>query len=161
MPNMQPYQNPTYFLILGVALLPIMIGMLFGKKLHWYQTLISFAFLLLTFGGPKWEQGIALICYIVFEVCLIGIYHAYRQKKNATWIFYLAVILAIIPLVIVKITPALEHGRASFIGFLGISYLTFKVVQIIMEIRDGIIKEFKPWLVLQFLLFFPTISSGL
>ncbi|KRL38780.1 D-alanyl-lipoteichoic acid biosynthesis protein DltB [Liquorilactobacillus uvarum] len=160
MPNIQPYQNPTYFLILGVALLPIMIGMLFGKKLHWYQTLISFAFLVLTFGGVKWEQGIALIGYIVFEVCLIGLYHLYRKKKNATWVFCSAVILAIIPLVIVKVTPAFENGRASLIGFLGISYLTFKVVQMIMEIRDGIIKEFRPWLILQFLLFFPTISSG-
>ncbi|KRM95768.1 protein dltB [Liquorilactobacillus aquaticus DSM 21051] len=160
MPNIQPYQNPTYFLILGVALLPIMIGMLFGKKLHWYQTLISFAFLVLTFGGVKWEQGIALIGYIVFEVCLIGLYHLYRKKKNATWVFCSAVILAIIPLVIVKVTPAFENGQVALIGFLGISYLTFKVVQMIMEIRDGIIKEFKPWLVLQFLLFFPTISSG-
>lgn len=48
----------------------------------------------------------------------------------------------------------------SIIGFLGISYLTFKAVQMVMEIRDGLIKEFDPKMFLQFLLFFPTISSG-
>ena len=30
----------------------------------------------------------------------------------------------------------------------------------IMEIRDGMIKEFHPWITLQFIIFFPTISSG-
>ncbi len=72
----------------------------------------------------------------------------------------MTVILAIVPLVIVKVTPAIEGGRQSIIGFLGISYITFKVVQTIMETRDGIIKEFHPILFGQFLLFFPTISSG-
>ena len=43
---------------------------------------------------------------------------------------------------------------------LGISYLTFKSVQMIMEIRDGMIKTYKPFRYIQFLLFFPTISSG-
>ncbi len=61
---------------------------------------------------------------------------------------------------IVKITPLFTPNRQSIIGFLGISYITFKVVQTIMETRDGMIKEFHPVLFGQFLLFFPTISSG-
>ncbi|KRL97486.1 D-alanyl-lipoteichoic acid biosynthesis protein DltB [Liquorilactobacillus satsumensis] len=157
--NLQPYENPMYFVYLVIALLPIMIAMLRGKQLHWYQTIVSFAFLLLAFGGVKWHEGIALIGYIIFEVVLVGAYFHYRQRENQTWIFCSAVILAIIPLVIVKVTPAV-YGHPSLIGFLGISYLTFKAVQMVMEIRDGAIKEFDPWLTLQFLLFFPTISSG-
>lgn len=158
-----PYGNPTYFIWLAVALLPLMIGLLHGKRMKWYQTLISLFFLLLTFGGPSWRTGIALIIYFVYQLILVGSYSHYRQRdgsSNKGWVFVLAVILAIIPLVIVKITPAVEAGKQSIIGFLGISYITFKVVQTIMETRDGMIKEFHPVLFSQFLLFFPTISSG-
>ncbi|WP_290033796.1 D-alanyl-lipoteichoic acid biosynthesis protein DltB [Ligilactobacillus cholophilus] len=158
--NMQPYQDPWYFILLSIGLLPIMIGLLYGKRFNTYQTVISIAFLWLTFGGIKWHQGIALIAYVIFELLLIAWYFKYRQKNNKTWVFCLAVILAILPLVIVKITPAIDFGRESIIGFLGISYLTFKVVGMIMEIRDGMIKKFDLWTTFQFIIFFPTISSG-
>ncbi|MSE06928.1 D-alanyl-lipoteichoic acid biosynthesis protein DltB, partial [Lactobacillus salivarius] len=80
-----------------------------------------------------------LICYIIYEMILTFGYFNYRKKKNSGVIFVLAVILSILPLVIVKITPAIDAGKESIIGFLGISYLTFKTVGMIMEIRDGII----------------------
>ncbi len=158
-----PYGNPTYFLWLAVALLPLVVGLLHGRRFRWYQTLISAFFLLLTFGGPNWKTGIALIGYLVYQLILVGAYSRYQQRPgsaNQGWVFVLAVILAIAPLVIVKLTPLLESDKQSIIGFLGISYITFKVVQTIMETRDGMIKDFHPVLFGQFLLFFPTISSG-
>ena len=158
--NMQPYQDPTYFVFLLIGLLPIAVGLMYGRRFRIYETLISFLFLLLTFGGVKWEQGVALSGYILFEMLLIYGYLAYRKKKNNTIVFDLAVVLSIIPLVIVKVSPLLNNGKESIIGFLGISYLTFKTVGMIMEIRDGIIKEVDFKEALHFLLFFPTISSG-
>ena len=53
-----------------------------------------------------------------------------------------------------------ESKLIEFVGFLGISYVTFKSVQLIMEIRDGSIKEIKVGKLIQFISFFPTISSG-
>ncbi|WGN89263.1 D-alanyl-lipoteichoic acid biosynthesis protein DltB [Ligilactobacillus faecis] len=158
--NMQPYQDPTYFVFLLIGLLPIAVGLMYGRRFRIYETLISFLFLLLTFGGVKWEQGVALSGYILFEMLLIYGYLAYRKKKNNTFVFDLAVVLSILPLVIVKVSPLLNNGKESIIGFLGISYLTFKTVGMIMEIRDGIIKEVDFKEALHFLLFFPTISSG-
>ena len=155
-----PYENPTYFFMLAIALVPIVIGMLRGRRFHWYELLVSFFFLLLTFGGPKWQQGIALIGYLIFQVILVSLYNRYRKQHNATGVFVGAVILAILPLAVVKMTPLLQSGNSSLIGFLGISYLTFKAVQTIMEIRDGVLKDYDPWFFLQFLAFFPTISSG-
>lgn len=157
--NLQPYQNPTYFFILGLFLFPIMVGLLYGKRFKLYEALISFGFLWLTFGATKWHEGLALIGYVVYELCLIYGYRALKLRKNQTLPFVLAVILAIVPLVIVKVTPLISP-KPSLIGFLGISYLTFKVVGMILEIRDGLIKELKFISVLHFLLFFPTISSG-
>ena len=48
----------------------------------------------------------------------------------------------------------------SIFAFAGISYLTFKSVQMLIEIHDGLIKEVKTWDFLYFLLFFPSFSSG-
>ena len=53
-----------------------------------------------------------------------------------------------------------EHKLIEFVGFLGISYVTFKSVQLIMEIRDGSIKEIKVGKLFQFISFFPTVSSA-
>lgn len=158
--NMQPYQNPTYFVYLAIGLLPIMIGLLYGHRFKIYEAIVSFVFLLLTFGGDKWTQGVSLIGYLIFEMILIFAYLKYRQKRNETWVFYLAVFLAIIPLIIIKLDPLFLWKHISLFGFLGISYITFKVVQMVMEIRDGAIKELDLRSVLRFLVFFPTISSG-
>jgi membrane protein involved in D-alanine export len=158
--SLTPYENPTYFVMLAVAFIPVIVGMLFGKRFHWYELLISLFFILLTFGGPKIEQGVALVGFLIFEVILVSLYNRYRKQKNDTWVFVIAVLLAIAPLVVVKVTPLLQTGASSLIGFLGISYLTFKAVQTIMEIRDGVLKDYDPWFFLQFLAFFPTISSG-
>lgn len=158
--NLQPYSNPTYFMILLAALLPIMIGLYFGRRLKIYEALFTFAFLVLTFGGDHWHQGVALIIYTIYQVGLTMGFERYRRTKNQTSIFVSTVLLSILPLVIVKFTPLFPNDHGFNIGFLGISYLTFKTVQVIMELRDGTIKEISWQQYLQFLLFFPTISSG-
>ncbi|MTV94194.1 D-alanyl-lipoteichoic acid biosynthesis protein DltB, partial [Streptococcus pneumoniae] len=48
----------------------------------------------------------------------------------------------------------------SLFGFLGISYLTFRAFGVIVELRDGVIKNLTIWQFLRFLLFMPTFSSG-
>lgn len=160
-PHMIPYAEPYYFLLLIIGLLPIIVSLLIrGKRLPIYQTIITFLFLFISFGGVYWQQGVALIAYVVWQTIIVWLYFSYRQKNNrASW-FYLAVFLAILPLFLTKVTPLFEHGKESLFAFLGISYLTFKSVQMIMEIRDGLIKSYQPLRYIQFLLFFPTISSG-
>ena len=159
-PYMIPYANPIYFIYLIIALAPMVATLLIkGKRWSWYQVLITLFFLFMSFGGEDWHQGVALIGYVIFQTILVWFYFHYRQKKNNSWVFYLAVMLAIAPLFLVKVTPFISH-KPSIVGFLGISYLTFKSVQMIMEMRDGTIKSYRIFRYIQFLLFFPTISSG-
>ena len=61
-----PYQDPTYFIILAIALIPIVIGILYGKKVRIYELMILIFFLYLSFGGKNIQQGIALIVYLTF-----------------------------------------------------------------------------------------------
>lgn len=156
---MLPYNSPSYFFIIALLFMPLIFGLLRSKRFIIYQNCITLIFLYLTFGGANWQQGLSIIMFVFWQWILIYSYFFYRQEHNNSAVFILAVILALIPLVTVKIVP-LFTGHISMLGFLGVSYLTFKVVQVIMEIRDNIIKEFKSKLFLQFLLFFPTISSG-
>ncbi len=158
MKSLSPYETPYYFILLIILLLPLILRLLEGKRSMWYQNLLTFFFLILSFGGNNKSQGIALIFYIVWQIALVSTFFWFNQKRGQLF-FYSAVLLAILPLIIVKVTP-LVTGGISFIGFLGISYLTFKSVQVVMEIHDGVIKEYKISYFLQFLLFFPTISSG-
>lgn len=160
MPNMIPYAAPIYFGYLFTALIPVVIGLLMGKRFRLYEALLTILFLWISFAGEHWKQGLALIIYVVWQCLLVGAYFHIRQKSNRSDIFYLAVFLAILPLGLTKVIPFFQNGQPSLLGFLGISYLTFRSVQMVMEMRDGMIKEYH-WLhYLRFLLFFPTISSG-
>ncbi len=160
MPYMTPYASPFYFFLLLLAFIPIILRFLWtGTRFKWYESLVTLFFLVISFAGPHLKQGIALICYVLWQVLITKAYFTYRQKKNATGIFYLGVILSILPLALTKIFPLFSLD-VSFLGFLGISYLTFKAVQVIMETRDGVLKNYHVVNFIQFLLFFPTISSG-
>ncbi|KRK52560.1 protein dltB [Companilactobacillus kimchii DSM 13961 = JCM 10707] len=143
-----------------LLLLPIMIGLWFGKRFRVYDFIATVIILIITFFGGNMSQGISLIFYVLYEMLLVFTYLSYRKKHNNFWIFTSYVVLAIIPLVFVKLDPLLKNQTISLFAFLGISYLTFKAVEIIMEIRDGVIKDIKPYEFVRFLLFFPTISSG-
>ncbi|QCZ46826.1 D-alanyl-lipoteichoic acid biosynthesis protein DltB [Levilactobacillus brevis] len=158
--NLQPYATPSYFILLLVTLLPVMVGLYYGKRFRIYESIWTFVFLALTFGGDKLQQGTTLIFYIIYQQILVYSYERYRQKSNQTYVFVGAVTLSILPLAFVKLAPAFQNSQLSLLGFLGISYLTFKTVQIIMELRDGTIKDIRVRDFLRFLLFFPTVSSG-
>lgn len=159
--NLQPYTNPRYFLIILVALLPLIVGLYFGKRFKFYEAIFSLVFLFLMFDGKDTIQGWQLIGYVIFQFIITFAYQKYRQVgKNKTWVFCLAVILAILPLTTVKIAAVVPTRVASLIGFMGVSYLTFKTVEVIMELRDGTIKQVDPITYARFLLFYPTLSSG-
>ncbi|WEV39848.1 D-alanyl-lipoteichoic acid biosynthesis protein DltB [Lactobacillus sp. ESL0681] len=160
--NLQPYANPQYFLYLIIGLIPMIVGLYHGHRFKTYEAVFSLVFLFLIFDADKWQQGVSLIVYLVLELLLTYAYLYYRKVgKNKTWIFYLAVIAAIIPLILVKVQTAFPKAKIpGVLAFLGISYITFKTVQVIMEIRDGAIKEVSFSTYLRFLLFLPTFSSG-
>lgn len=154
---MIPYANFYYFTILFLLLLPTIIGGLLGKKMKVYNSILTVIILVIVFA-PHMSQWIALVGYIVWQVLLIRWYIQYRREKNKAGIFYSVIVLAIFPLIIAKIAPFMHS--TSLIGFLGISYLTFKAVQVIIDVRDGQLKELKTTDYLLFLLYFPTITSG-
>jgi membrane protein involved in D-alanine export len=159
LPNLKIYGTPLYFIYLLLAILPLTISLYHGKRLVKYEFLVNLFFLFLMFDGTSWPQLIALLVFLVWETLLVKIYCHYRQFANDNKLFYLIVLAALIPILIVKITPALTKQN-SLIGFLGISYLTFRAVGTIIETRDGMLKEIKTFHFIRFMAFMPALTSG-
>lgn len=95
---------------------------------------------------------------MVFSVYLVKIYLFLRKRYGRNpYIYGHAAALALAPLVIYKF--GLLKGYSLF-GFLGISYICFRVLQVIIESYDGVIEEINELQFIEFLLFFPSLSSS-
>jgi membrane protein involved in D-alanine export len=154
---MTPFTELMFFYYLIPLLIPVVILGLMGKRSVIYNTLVSLFMLYLIFGHDL-KQLVSLIGYLIWQFVLVTGYLKIRKKGNPTPPFYLFILLSIVPLFIVKLNPLISLN--TFFGFLGISYITFRSLQILIEIRDGILKDLDIGIYFRFLLFFPTISSG-
>lgn len=159
LPHLEPYGNPLYFVYIILAVLPIFVGLFYKRRFPIYEGLVSLVFIVFMLTGPSPAQLGALLFYVVWQLVWVYSYKVYRSKRDSKWIFYLHAALAVLPLAFVKVEPAIS-GHQSLLGFLGISYLTFRAVGTIIELRDGVLTDFSVWEFLRFLLFMPTFSSG-
>lgn len=176
---MIPYGTFTFFLVAFIVLLPVIILGFLGKRSYVYNGISTVIMIVIIFSSDTYNlfgqkylsvQLISFVIYLIWQVLLIMWYYKSRQKNNTFIKFLIIMILSILPLALVKILQSSwlgghqihfhEHKLIEFVGFLGISYVTFKSVQLIMEIRDGSIKEIKVGKLIQFISFFPTVSSG-
>lgn len=155
---MTPYSSFLFFIILGILLVPTMVLGIMGKRLRYYNLFVSIVVLALIFSESK-AGFLSLIAFTIFQVLLIKGYIAYRKNKNSSLVFYVTSFLSILPLILCKVLPFFQID--NLVGFLGISYVTFRAVQIVIETRDRLIKEQIPiYQLVYFMLFYPTISSG-
>ncbi|SDG42739.1 D-alanyl-lipoteichoic acid biosynthesis protein DltB [Desulfosporosinus hippei] len=163
---MTPFENFSFFFYLLIPLVPAILlgGIGASAKVRAAWVFLSTLGMLLLIGRPL-NVLFQIVAYLIFQWLIVRLYLSYRLRsleKNRAEVFYLGIFLSILPLVAVKLNPSfIELGFwQTIIGFLGISYLTFRVVGIIIEIRDGLIKEVKIVDFISFLLFFPTLASG-
>ncbi|MGN7855215.1 D-alanyl-lipoteichoic acid biosynthesis protein DltB [Bacillus sp. 22483] len=163
---MIPFSSFFFFILIGILLLPTMILGLRGKRMQGYNMFATVVALALIFSKDA-HGALLLFLFTVWQVLIIRLYLAYRLKANRASVFYMAVVASILPLVLSKVLPFfLTHQPhqpppMNWLSFLGISYLTFKGVQLVIETRDGLIKKKIPiHRLVYFIVFFPTISSG-
>ncbi len=81
-----------------------------------------------------------------------------RKRTAWYWPFPAAVGMTLLPLAGARVLPLLVPG--SLLGFLGISYVTFRSLDVVFGIRDRLIVSLPANQYLAFLFFFPAISSG-
>ncbi|EEL88848.1 D-alanyl-lipoteichoic acid biosynthesis protein DltB [Bacillus cereus AH1272] len=142
---------------MGILLIPTIIAGLKGKMLRKYNAFLTLLMLVIIFSD-KPKQAIMLAAFIIWQYALIKGYLLLRKQNNSTSRFYIAVILSILPLILAKVAPFVPELK--FVVFLGMSYVTFRAVQMVFEVRDNLIKELSFFNFWEFVLFFPAISTG-
>lgn len=151
---MIPLSSLLFFYTMLLFLIPAIILGLLGKSIHGYGLFFTICMLIIVFGENG--QLLTLLLYYVWQTGLCFIY--LKIKKKTGCIFPVWILLAIFPLIFVKIGET--NLSVELFQLLGISYMTFRSVQIILDIHDGKIKELKLFDFTYFLLFFPAVSSG-
>ena len=149
---MNYFEGNEFFLLLFVVLLIGFVVNFFEKRKDYYILALSLLFAGAIYGKSR-AMIVYLLVFIVYQYFLVFL----AQRIEAKWLKPL-VFLSILPLVINKVFALTSLHLLTFIG---ISYMSFKTIQIMLEISDGLIKEkisVKDYL--QFLLFFPTVSAG-
>lgn len=150
------FSGIEFFVLLIVIFIPAVILGLLGKNLKYYRMFASIFILFLVFKDDL-RNTCFLILFLVAELIVIKGYLFLRLRARKASTYRVALLLCIIPLFLCKIS---EVTSLSLFQFLGISYLTFRTVQIVIEIYDGIIKELKITDYFDFILLFATFSSG-
>ena len=147
---------PFYSFLILILLVAILLGYL-EKPLGTYGLVASLLAILFVFSGSRME-ALYLVIFYFWSMGLIYGYRILRKKYGRNVILYRgAVLLSILPLAACKISGVFHFGLFAFTG---ISYLSFRVIQMIIELYDGVIKEVSFMETTAFLVFFPSFSSG-
>lgn len=149
---MNYFEGNEFFLLLFVVLLIGFVLNYFGKRKDYYILSLSILFAGAIYGKSK-TMVVYLLAFIIYQYVLVFIAQRMDSKRLKP-----LVMLSILPLVVNKVFAITQ---LHLLAFIGISYMSFKTIQIMLEISDGLIKEkitVKDYL--QFLLFFPTVSAG-
>lgn len=152
------YTDPAFYIIVAVLMVPAVLMGLRGRTNKFYGLAVSVVMLVFLFFRD-WEGAAAFGVFLVVSCATAFGTLALFKKENPHRIALYRVLLfvSIIPIICCKVSAVFD---ANILGFLGISYLTFKSVQVIIEIRDGLITEMSLVDYLFFLVFFPVFTSG-
>ena len=149
---MNYFEGNEFFLLLSVVLLIGFVVNFFEKRKDYYILALSLLFAGAIYGKSR-AMMVYLLAFVVYQYFLVFLAQRIEAKRLKPLVF-----LSILPLVINKVFALTS---LHLLAFIGISYMSFKTIQIMLEISDGLIKEkvsVKDYL--QFLLFFPTVSAG-
>ena len=149
----------------------------------------SVVLVLVQYGDPLGDSRVGLrslawlAAYVGASLAIVRVYARQRRLGRAgAPAFRVAVALTLLPLVAAKLSPLMAvwmHrpstsdarggsfgvptglGLFDAIGFLGLSYMTLRTIDLLVVLRDGVLKEPPATAdVASYLLFVPTISAG-
>ena len=160
---MIPYADFTYFVLLLYLAVPTIILGLFGRAGWQWALLVTTVMLVVQFQDVLQLRAHFPVreIWLVFAFALWQwlIVRAFLSAgARAGWLFYCAIGLSVLPLALTKVIP-LVSPKTQF-GFLGISYVSFRALDVVFCLRDGVIAAPGAIDLFMFLFFFPTISAG-
>ena len=149
------FADPSFFVLLAVAVAGAAAIGLSGHTLRHYGLAVSVGFLACVFFKTPAQLAALLAFAAVARAAVLFLARDPKDKRR----YLVAVASTLAPLVVYKVSAVFDQ---SIWGFVGISYVTFKATQVVIEVHDGLIARdelgLEDWL--YFLLFFPQFSSG-
>lgn len=150
------YGDYFYLYLLFLTFIPAVILALKGITTKYYALVVSIIMICLIMGKTI---GLGLfLMFLIGETILIYGYIYIRKKSDSKYLYWIVLFLSMLPVIITKLAGVTRYSQ--YIGFIGLSYLNFKAIQMIIEIYDGRITKIKFIDFINFILFFPTLSSG-
>ena len=148
------YTSPSFFVLLAISIIPAAVLGFTGRRIRPYGMAATIVFVALLFSDDVKQLAMFGVFLLIATSAAFLTQRSWTKGKKS-----LALCLAatIAPLVVYKISGLLD---SSLLGFIGISYVTFKAVQVIIEIRDGLITKMAFSDFLYFISFFPVLTSG-
>lgn len=123
------------------------------------MAVVQFGHLLPLPGTRGAARELVLVAlWAVAQLAIARLFLLRRAARRSRVVFAGALLASLAPLLAAKAAPLVAPGTT--LGFLGLSYITFRALDAIIGIEDGIIRALPAGRYLTFLLFFPTISSG-
>ncbi len=160
---MIPYADFTYFGLLLYAVVPTLILGVFGRAGWRWAFFVTAVMLVIQYQGLlNIRSGFSirevwiLIGFAAWQLITVRAFAMGGPRGG--WPFYTAIGASLAPLVITKFLPVVSPGNQF--GFLGISYVTFRALDLVFCLRDNVIAVPGTVDLLMFVFFFPTISSG-
>ena len=162
---MIPYADFTYFGILLYVVIPSLVMGLAGLFPRGWALIATLTMLAVQYAAPQivgphiWIREVWLLGgYALFQWGVAAGFLRIHRRERGFWDFYVALVLTLLPLAAAKFLPLVAPRYR--LGFLGISYLTFRNLDVIFSLRDGLITSLPAGRFFAYLLFFPTISAG-
>jgi membrane protein involved in D-alanine export len=162
---MTPYAGFLYFGVLLYPLVPTLALGLLGRAAWRWALIATLGMLIVQYWSPLTIRGNLAVrelwlvaAWGLFQLLVVWTYRFVAQRTRRRLAFYAAIALSLLPLVLAKLLPVVQPGTQ--LGFLGISYTTFRALDVVFGIRDNLIASLSPLQLFGYLLFFPTISSG-
>ena len=166
---MTPYIDFFYFGLVFYVISPTVLSGLAERRLRlakfWIVAVTAIMLViqildpanaLAPYGRNRTVAG--CVGYGLVQWGIASVFLTVRQHGKSRRYEYTALSLALAPLALTKFVPLFNPHDA--LGFLGVSYLTFRSLDVIFNIQDGLITSLPITQYLAFLLFFPTISAG-
>jgi membrane protein involved in D-alanine export len=157
-----PYTDFSFFGALITLAIPALILRARGKDIRLWILAASVTIIILEFHHSRQM----LVSLGIFAAVQIGAIFGFQaicraqppQSKGRRYGFYAALASTLLPLVACRALPFFAKGITF--GFLGISYVTFRSLDVVFGLNDGLIASIDALQLLAFLFFFPPLSSG-
>ena len=151
------YTSPSFFVLLAISIIPAAVLGFTGRRIRPYGMAATIVFVALLFSDDVKQLAMFGVFLLIATSAAFLTQRSWTKGKKSLALYRMCLAATIAPLVVYKISGLLD---SSLLGFIGISYVTFKAVQVIIEIRDGLITKMAFSDFLYFISFVPVLTSG-